>query len=96
MSLAISTRFAIYAPSKSTVAFYLNFPTDHSIGQTRRVQVHKFVCIGTIEDRIDEILTQKAKLADRIVGRGDEWLTSLSTRELRESLALSREAVSEA
>jgi SNF2 family DNA or RNA helicase len=67
----------------------------HRIGQTRRVQVHKFVCIGTIEDRIDEILTQKAKLADRIVGRSDEWLTSLSTRELRESLALSREAVSE-
>jgi len=67
----------------------------HRIGQTRRVQVHKFVCIGTIEDRIDQVLTEKAALADRIVGSGDEWLTDLSTAELRDVLRLSREAVAE-
>jgi SNF2 family DNA or RNA helicase len=67
----------------------------HRIGQTRRVQVHKFVCIGTIEDRIDRLLTEKAALADRIVGSGDEWLTGLSTRELREYLTLTEEAVAE-
>ncbi len=67
----------------------------HRIGQVRRVQVHKFVCIGTIEDRIDRLLTEKAALADRIVGSGDEWLTGLSTRELREYLTLTDEAVAE-
>jgi non-specific serine/threonine protein kinase len=68
----------------------------HRIGQTRRVQVHKFVCIGTIEDRIDQLLTEKAALADRIVGSGDEWLTGMSTTELRDYLHLSREAIAEA
>jgi SNF2 family DNA or RNA helicase len=67
----------------------------HRIGQTRRVQVHKFVCIGTVEERIDRLLEEKAALADRIVGSGDDWLTGLSTVELREYLALSADAVSE-
>ncbi len=67
----------------------------HRIGQTRRVQVHKFVCIGTVEERIDKLLAEKSALADRIVGSGDEWLTNLSTVELREHLALSSEAVAE-
>jgi SNF2 family DNA or RNA helicase len=67
----------------------------HRIGQTRRVQVHKFVCIGTLEDRIDHLLTEKAALADQIVGGGDAWLTNLSTAELRDYLRLSREAVAE-
>jgi len=60
----------------------------HRIGQTRRVQVHKFVCIGTIEDRIDQLLMEKSALSDQIVGSGDEWLTGLSTTELREYLTL--------
>ncbi|MFQ5429757.1 MAG: DEAD/DEAH box helicase [Phycisphaerae bacterium] len=68
----------------------------HRIGQTRRVQVHKLVCIGTIEDRIDKLLAEKAAMADRIIGGGDDWLTGLSTSELRNYLALSPEAVTEA
>jgi SNF2 family DNA or RNA helicase len=67
----------------------------HRIGQTRRVQVHKFVCIGTIEDRIDKLLTEKSALTDRIVGSGDEWLTGLSTSELKDYLTLSADAVTE-
>lgn len=67
----------------------------HRIGQLRRVQIHKFVCIGTVEERIDRLLAEKAALADRIVGSGDEWLTGMSTVELRDYLALSNEAVSE-
>jgi SNF2 family DNA or RNA helicase len=67
----------------------------HRIGQTRAVQVHKFVCIGTVEERIDRLLTEKAALADQIVGGGDEWLTNLSTEQLREYLSLSKEAVAE-
>ncbi len=67
----------------------------HRIGQTRRVQVHKFVCIGTIEDRIDKLLAEKSALADHIVGSGDEWLTNLTTTELKEYLTLTAEAVAD-
>lgn len=67
----------------------------HRIGQLRRVQIHKFVCIGTVEERIDRLLAEKSALADRIVGSGDEWLTGMSTVELREYLALSKEAIAE-
>ena len=67
----------------------------HRVGQTRQVQVHKFVCIGTMEERIDRLLSEKQALADQIVGSGDEWLTNFSTEQLREYLSLSREAVGE-
>jgi SNF2 family DNA or RNA helicase len=67
----------------------------HRVGQTRTVQVHKFVCIGTVEERIDRLLGEKQALADQIVGSGDEWLTGLSTDQLREYLSLSKEAVGE-
>lgn len=67
----------------------------HRIGQTRKVQVHKFICVGTMEERIDRMLSEKLALAEQIVGTGDEWLTNLSTEQLREYLSLSREAVGE-
>ncbi len=67
----------------------------HRIGQTRKVQVHKYVCLGTMEERIDRMLAEKMVLADQIVGTGDEWLTNLSTEELRKTLALSNDAVVE-
>jgi SNF2 family DNA or RNA helicase len=67
----------------------------HRIGQTRRVQVHKFVCMGTVEERIDQLLSDKLALADRIVGSGDDWLTNLSTEDLRKTLELSESAVAE-
>jgi SNF2 family DNA or RNA helicase len=67
----------------------------HRIGQTRKVQVHKYVCVGTMEEKIDKLLTDKIALADRIVTSGDEWLTNLSTQELTEYLALGRDAVAE-
>ena len=67
----------------------------HRIGQDKRVQVHKFVCIGTLEERIDGLLEKKRNLADNVLGAGEEWLTELSTEKLREVLMLSREAVAE-
>ena len=74
-----------------------NQATDraHRIGQKRQVQVHKFVCVGTIEERIDASIEQKRDLAENIVGSGQEWVTELSTKALRELFTLSREAVSE-
>jgi len=67
----------------------------HRVGQTRRVQVHKFLCLGTLEERIDALLEEKRNLADNIVGSGEDWLTELSTDQLRDLFALSQEAVAE-
>jgi SNF2 family DNA or RNA helicase len=67
----------------------------HRIGQRKSVQVHKFICVGTLEERIDRMLEEKRGLADRIVGAGEKWLTELSTDDLREVLALSQDAVAE-
>jgi hypothetical protein len=63
------------------------------IGQTRDVQVRKFVCAGTLEERIDAMIEEKKALAARVIGTGESWLTSLSVTELRSVLALSPEAV---
>jgi SNF2 family DNA or RNA helicase len=65
------------------------------IGQTRRVQVHKLVCAGTLEERIDEMIASKRGLAARVVGQGEGWLTELSLDELRFVMALRPEAVAE-
>ena len=55
--------------------------------------MHKYVCIGTMEERIDRMIAEKTQLADRIITSGDEWLTGLSTDELRRTLQLSSDAV---
>jgi superfamily II DNA or RNA helicase len=62
------------------------------IGQRRSVQVRKFVCPGTIEERIDAVITKKESLAGLVVTDGEDWLTGLSTDSLREVFALGREA----
>src|SRR5271165_6581114 len=64
------------------------------IGQRRDVQVRKFVCVGTVEERIDQMIERKKALAEQVVGTGESWLTDLSTAALREVLTLSPEAVS--
>jgi SNF2 family DNA or RNA helicase len=65
------------------------------IGQRRDVQVHTFVCVGTIEERIDSIMAEKRTLAGVAVGSGEGWLTGLSTQDLIDLVALSPEAVGE-
>jgi SNF2 family DNA or RNA helicase len=74
-----------------------NQATDRAfrIGQKRNVQVHKFICTGTLEERIDEMIEEKKTLADLVVTDGEGWLTELSTRDLRKVFALSEEAVGE-
>jgi non-specific serine/threonine protein kinase len=62
-----------------------NQATDRSfrIGQTRNVLVHKFVTSGTIEEKIDELITSKQKLAaDLLSGSGEIRLTELGDEEL--------------
>ncbi len=65
------------------------------IGQTKGVQVRKLVCVGTLEERIDQVIEQKRDLAELIVGSGEAWLTELSTEELRDLVKLSADAVAE-
>ncbi|WP_214413696.1 DEAD/DEAH box helicase [Sphaerisporangium fuscum] len=64
------------------------------IGQTRNVQVRKFICAGTLEERIDEMIERKKALAESVVGAGEDWITDLSTEQLRELFRLGPEAVS--
>jgi superfamily II DNA or RNA helicase len=70
--------------------------TDRSwrIGQTQTVFVHKLVCRGTLEERIDALLTEKRRLAESVVGSDESWLTELSTDELRDLLQLDLSATS--
>ncbi len=72
-----------------------NQATDRAfrIGQHRNVQVRKFVCGGTLEERIDAMIERKGALAERIVGAGEGWITEMSTEQLREVVALSADAV---
>lgn len=74
-----------------------NQATDRAfrIGQRRTVQVRKFICTGTLEEKIDEMIEEKRALADLVVADGEGWLTELSTRDLREMFALSEGAVGE-
>jgi SNF2 family DNA or RNA helicase len=65
------------------------------IGQTKNVQVRKFICVGTMEERVDEMIERKKALAERIVGTGESWLTELSVAELRDVMRLGPEAVSD-
>ncbi|MEV4138531.1 DEAD/DEAH box helicase [Dactylosporangium sp. NPDC049742] len=65
------------------------------IGQRRAVQVRKFVTAGTVEEKIAAMITEKRGLAAKIVGTGEQWLTELSTAELRSLLALEAGAVVE-
>jgi SNF2 family DNA or RNA helicase len=70
-----------------------NQATDRAfrIGQTRDVQVHKFICAGTLEERIDALIESKKALAESVVGAGENWLTELSTDELRDMMQLRRD-----
>jgi len=73
-----------------------NQATDRAfrIGQKKRVFVHKFVCLGTLEERIDKMIEQKKALAESVIGTGESWLTELSNEALRDMLSLRRDAVS--
>lgn len=52
------------------------------IGQKRNVLVHKFVCRGTIEERIDKLIESKRELAQGLLGGGEINLTEMNDREL--------------
>ncbi|MCP9851206.1 DEAD/DEAH box helicase [Cyanobium sp. Morenito 9A2] len=67
-----------------------NQATDRAyrIGQTNRVLVHKFITSGSVEEKIDRMIREKAKLAEDIIGSGEEWLGGLDPGQLRDLVAL--------
>lgn len=68
-----------------------NQATDRAfrIGQTKNVMVHKLVCKGTIEEKIDAMIESKKKLAENVIGSGGEnWITELGNEELMKLLRL--------
>ena len=70
-----------------------NQATDRAfrIGQKRNVLVHKFVCRGTLEERIDAMLRDKQDLADRLLGpsvAGEMLLTEMTDDQLLDLVSL--------
>ena len=62
-----------------------NQATDRAyrIGQKNNVMVHKLVCKGTIEEKIDEMIASKTELAQNVIGSGGEnWITEMSNEDL--------------
>ena len=58
------------------------------IGQHQTVNVHKLVCEGTVEERIGEVIDDKRRLADAVIGNSEAWVSELSTDELRDLISL--------
>jgi len=71
-----------------------NQATDRAfrIGQLKTVHVHKFICTGTLEERIDQMIEQKMELAQNIVGSGEQWISDLSVGQLKNMLMLRENA----
>jgi superfamily II DNA or RNA helicase len=69
-----------------------NQATDRAfrIGQQRNVLVHKFICQGTVEDKIDKLIEEKVGLANDLLGDGggEKLLTEMSNDELLRFVAL--------
>ena len=58
------------------------------IGQDKNVQVHTFICSGTLEEKIDLLIQRKKDLAEKIITSGEGWLTELDNKTLKELLVL--------
>ncbi|RKN86387.1 DEAD/DEAH box helicase [Paenibacillus ginsengarvi] len=67
-----------------------NQATDRAyrMGQKRNVQVHKFISLGTLEEKIDEMLESKMSLSENVISTSEGWITELSNDELRDLFAL--------
>ncbi len=69
-----------------------NQATDRAyrIGQEKCVMVHKMITMGTLEERIDEVIESKRELAEEIVGSGESWLSKLDNATFRRLISLDR------
>jgi SNF2 family DNA or RNA helicase len=65
------------------------------IGQTRNVFVHKFITLGTLEERVDRMIEEKRQVAGAIVGGDESWLAQLDNNAFKQLIALNRQALLE-
>lgn len=63
------------------------------IGQRRDVQVRRLVCVGTVEERIADLIEAKRAMAEAAVSTEEQWLTGLDSATLRELVTLSADAI---
>ena len=72
-----------------------NQATDraHRIGQTCTVFVHLFISPGTLEDRIDELLESKRRVAGDVVGSGETFLLKMSDEDFAKTVALDESGI---
>ncbi len=63
------------------------------LGQTQTVNVHKLVCEGTVEEKVSQVIDDKRKLAEQVVGtgEGEAWISEMTTDELRDLVVLEAE-----
>ncbi|MDR7071285.1 DEAD/DEAH box helicase [Fictibacillus barbaricus] len=71
-----------------------NQATDraHRIGQKKFVTVHKMITLGTLEEKIDMMLESKKELSEKVI-QSENWITELSTDELKDLFTLRKEWV---
>ncbi|HAP57345.1 MAG TPA: hypothetical protein DCR02_06055 [Sphaerochaeta sp.] len=72
-----------------------NQATDRAfrIGQDKQVTVHRLITEGTFEEKINEMLQDKAALVEDVVAKGETWVTELSPSELKSLITLREDHV---
>ncbi len=65
------------------------------IGQKKNVFAHKFITIGTLEERIDSMIEDKKRISSSIVGADESWLTELDNEAFRKLITLNQSAIME-
>ncbi len=74
-----------------------NQATDRAyrIGQKQSVFVHKMITLGTLEEKIDQMIEDKRTLADSIIGSDENWLTEIDNDQFRQLISLNRKTIME-
>jgi len=74
-----------------------NQATDRAfrIGQKKNVFVHKFVTLGTLEERIDQMIEDKKKISNLVTGSDESWIAKLDNQAFKQLIALNRQSVTE-
>ncbi|MBF0555572.1 MAG: DEAD/DEAH box helicase [Nitrospirae bacterium] len=65
------------------------------IGQKKNVFAHKFVTIGTLEERIDSMIEDKKRISSSIIGTDESWLTELDNEAFKKLISLNQSSIME-